>query len=78
MHFVLKFKVVKNISWKWGVRTQKQDFLNGPVKDCVSQSYTDRFKTKRRFITKNANLAKMQHYKETTGVSEFKPSADKL
>ena len=25
----------------------RQDFLNGPVKDCVSQSYTNRFKTKR-------------------------------
>ena len=36
-----------------------QDFLNGPVKDCVSQSYTDRFKTKRWFITKNANVAKL-------------------
>jgi hypothetical protein len=55
-----------------------QDFLNGPVKDCLGQSYTDRFKTKRRFITKNANIAKMQLYKETTGVSVFKLSTDKL
>ena len=39
-----------------------QDFLNGPVKDCVSQSYTDRFKTKRRFITKNANVAKLDSF----------------
>ena len=54
-----------------------QDFLNGPVKDCLRPSYTDRFKTKRWFITKNANVAKMQIYKETTGVSVFKPSADK-
>ena len=55
-----------------------QDFLNGPVKDCLGPSYTDRFKTKRRFITKNANIAEMQLYKETTGVSVFKPSPDKL
>ena len=55
-----------------------QDFLNGPVKDCLGPSYTDRFKTKCRFITKNANVANMQLYKETTGVSVFKPSADKL
>ena len=41
---------------------QPQDFLNGPVKDCVSQSYTDRFKTKRRFITKNANVAKLDSF----------------
>ena len=40
----------------------KQDFLNGPVKDCVSQSYTDRFKTKHRFITKNANVAKLDSF----------------
>ena len=40
----------------------KQDFLKGPVKDCVSQSYTDRFKTKRRFITKNANVAKLDSF----------------
>ena len=39
-----------------------QDFLNGPVKDCMSQSYTDRFKTKRRFITKNANVAKLDSF----------------
>ena len=41
----------------------------------MSQSYTDRFKTKRQFITKSANIAKMQ---ETTVVSVFKLSADKL
>ena len=56
----------------------RQNSLNGPVKDCLGPSYTDRFKTKRRFITKNANIAEMQLYKETTGVSVFKPSADKL
>ena len=55
-----------------------QGFLNGPVNDCLGPNYTDRFKTKRWFITKNANVAKMQLYKETTGVSVFKPSADKL
>ena len=55
-----------------------QDFLIGPVKDCLGPSYTNRFKTKCRFITKNANVAKMQLYKETKGVSVFKPSADKL
>ena len=55
-----------------------QNSLNGHVKDCLGPSYTDRFKTKCRFITKNANIAEMQLYKETTGVSVFKPSADKL
>ena len=39
-----------------------QDFLNGPVKDCLGPSYTDRFKTKRRFITKNANVAKLDSF----------------
>ena len=39
-----------------------QDFLNGPVKDCVSQSYIDRFKTKHRFITKNANVSKLDSF----------------
>ena len=41
---------------------REQDFLNGPVKDCVSQRYTDRFKTKHRFITKNANVAKLDSF----------------
>ena len=50
----MKGKVNKLAFW--------QDFLNGPVKDCVSQSYTDRFKTKRRFITKNANVAKLDSF----------------
>ena len=36
--------------------------LNGPVKDCLGPSYTDRFKTKRRFITKNANVAKFESF----------------
>ena len=36
--------------------------LTVSVKDCVSQSYTDRFKTKRRFITKNANVAKLDSF----------------
>ena len=40
----------------------QQDFLNGPVKDCLGQSYTDRFKTMRRFITKNANVAKLDSF----------------
>ena len=55
-----------------------QNSLNSPVKDCLGPSCTNRFKTKRRFITKNANVANIQLYKETTGVSVFKPSADKL
>ena len=50
----------------------------GPGIVCQFQNNTDRFKTKRRFITKNANIAEMQLYKETTGVSVFKPSADRL
>ena len=41
---------------------KKQDFLNGPVKDCGSQSYTDCFKTKRQFITKNANVTKFDSF----------------
>ena len=39
-----------------------QNFLNGPVKDCLGPSYTDRFKTKRQFITKNANVAKLDSF----------------
>ena len=66
----------------------EQNSLNGPVKDCLGPSYTDRFKTKHRFIIKMPMLPnltvlfiaihKMQLYKETTGVSVFKPSADGL
>ena len=52
----------KKTSQKIVAYTQYQDFLNGPVKDCVSQSYTNRFKTKRRFITKNVNVAKLDSF----------------
>ena len=41
---------------------KNQDFLNGSVKDCLGQSYTDCFKTKRRFITKNANVTKFDSF----------------
>ena len=44
-----------------GQNTQ-QNSLNDPVKDCLVPSYTNRFKTKRLFITKNANVAKFDSF----------------
>ena len=62
-HFPLIFFKFK---WEMGqivaAFSEYQDFLNGSVKDCVRQSYTDRFKTKPRFITKNANVAKFDSF----------------
>ena len=61
----MKFQVLKirvNENGNNAICCIEQDFLNGPVKDCVRQSYTDRFKTKRRFITKNANVAKLDSF----------------
>lgn len=65
-HFFMNFHYARYENVKKSVppkfKNEASDHLNGPVKDCVSQSYTDRFKTKRRFITKNANVAKLDSF----------------
>ena len=61
--FSILLQEIQKEDWKLNLSdTAKQDFLNGSVKDCLEQSYTDRFKTKRRFITKNANVAKLDSF----------------